>query len=58
MPIQMFNWVSRPQAGVPGQRRRRRRGAASVMTLAMNAVAIWLRYRFRKKHQMVERLPT
>jgi hypothetical protein len=27
MPIQMFNWMSRPQAGLPGQRRRGRRGA-------------------------------
>ena len=47
LPIQMFNWVSRPEeaflvnaaaAGV----------VIIVMTLAMNAVAIYLRYRIRK----------
>ncbi|MFZ2542475.1 MAG: phosphate ABC transporter permease PstA [Gallionella sp.] len=47
LPIQMFNWVSRPEeaflinaaaAGV----------VIIVMTLAMNAVAIFLRYRIRK----------
>ncbi len=47
LPIQMFNWVSRPQeeflvnaaaAGV----------VIIVATLAMNALAIWLRYRVRK----------
>jgi len=48
MPIQMFNWTSRPEeefqlnaaaAGV----------VLLVMTLAMNALAIYLRYRIRKK---------
>lgn len=48
MPIQMFNWVSRPQkefhinaaaAGI----------VLLVMTLAMNAVAIYIRYKFRKR---------
>ena len=48
MPIQMFNWVSRPQAEF------HLNAAATglvlmVMTLAMNAVAIYLRYRFRKR---------
>jgi hypothetical protein len=43
----MFNWVSRPDR-IPGQRRRGRRHPAR-MTLLMNAVAIWVRYRFRKK---------
>jgi phosphate transport system permease protein len=48
MPIQMFNWVSRPQ------REFHLNAAAAglvlmVMTLAMNGVAIYLRYRFRKK---------
>jgi phosphate transport system permease protein len=48
MPIQMFNWVSRPQAAFLEN------AAAAgvvliVMTLAMNAVAIWLRYRYRKR---------
>ena len=47
MPIQMFNWVSRPQAEF------HLNAAATglvlmVMTLAMNAVAIFFRYRFRK----------
>jgi phosphate transport system permease protein len=48
MPIQMFNWVSRPQAAFLEN------AAAAglvliVMTVAMNAIAIWLRYRYRKR---------
>jgi phosphate transport system permease protein len=48
MPIQMFNWISRPQ------REFHVNAAATgiillMMTLAMNAVAIYIRYRFRKK---------
>ena len=48
MPIQMFNWVSRPQkefqlnaaaAGI----------ILMVMTLLMNGLAIYIRYRFRKR---------
>jgi phosphate transport system permease protein len=48
MPIQMFNWVSRPQeefhlnAAATGL-------VLMFMTLAMNAVAIYLRYRFRQR---------
>ena len=48
MPIQMFNWVSRPQeefhinAAATGL-------ILLVMTLLMNAVAIYIRYRFRRK---------
>ncbi len=48
MPIQMFNWVSRPQqefhlnAAATGL-------VLMVMTLAMNGIAIYLRYRFRKR---------
>jgi phosphate transport system permease protein len=47
MPIQMFNWVSRPQAGFHVN------AAATglillAMTLAMNGIAIWLRYKIRK----------
>jgi phosphate transport system permease protein len=48
MPIQMFNWVSRPQsefhlnAAATGL-------VLMVMTLAMNAIAIYFRYRFRKR---------
>jgi phosphate transport system permease protein len=47
MPIQMFNWVSRPQeefqinAAAAGL-------VLVVMTLAMNALAIYVRYRMRK----------
>ncbi|MET0585133.1 MAG: phosphate ABC transporter permease PstA [Candidatus Binatia bacterium] len=47
MPIQMFNWVSRPQqefhlnAAATGL-------VLMVMTLLMNGVAIYFRYRFRK----------
>jgi phosphate transport system permease protein len=48
MPIQMFNWLSRPQAAFIEN------AAAAglvlvLMTVGMNAAAIWLRYRFRKK---------
>jgi len=47
MPIQMFNWTSRPEAAF------QENAAAAglvlvVMTLGMNAVAIYLRYRMRK----------
>lgn len=48
MPIQMFNWVSRPEeefqlnAAAAGL-------VLVVMTLTMNALAIYLRYRMRKK---------
>ncbi|RTL91447.1 phosphate ABC transporter permease PstA [Ancylobacter aquaticus] len=47
MPIQMFNWVSRPQAGFHVN------AAATglillLMTLLMNGIAIWLRYKLRK----------
>jgi phosphate transport system permease protein len=48
MPIQMFNWISRPGTDFQGN------AAAAglvllLMTLAMNGVAIWLRYRLRKR---------
>ncbi len=48
MPIQIFNWVSRPQTGFHVN------AAAAgiillIMTLLMNAFAIYIRYRFRKK---------
>lgn len=48
MPIQMFNWISRPQADFHVN------AAATgvvllVMTLMMNGLAIWIRFRFRKK---------
>jgi phosphate transport system permease protein len=48
MPIQMFNWLSRPQAAFIEN------AAAAglvlvLMTVSMNGIAIWLRYRFRKK---------
>ncbi|MBI3541441.1 MAG: phosphate ABC transporter permease PstA [Deltaproteobacteria bacterium] len=48
MPIQMFNWVSRPQADF-----HLNAAAAGLvllaMTLTMNGVAIYFRYRFRKR---------
>jgi phosphate transport system permease protein len=48
MPIQMFNWVSRPDQAF--QSNAAAAGAILLaMTLMMNAVAIWIRYRFRKK---------
>ncbi|BAY61853.1 phosphate ABC transporter inner membrane subunit PstA [Calothrix brevissima NIES-22] len=47
IPIQMFDWVSRPQEAFQANA-----AAAGIvlitMTLAMNAVAIYLRYRLRK----------
>jgi phosphate transport system permease protein len=47
MPIQMFNWTSRPEASF------HQNAAAAglvlvVMTLSMNALAIYIRYRLRK----------
>jgi phosphate transport system permease protein len=47
MPIQMFNWTSRPEAAFHAN------AAAAglvlvVMTLSMNGLAIFLRYRYRK----------
>ena len=48
MPIQMFNWVSRPQrefhfnAAAAGL-------VLMAMTLVMNGLAIYIRYRFRKR---------
>ena len=48
MPIQMFNWTSRPEEAF-----QLNAAAAGVvllaMTLAMNGLAIWLRYHMRKK---------
>ena len=48
MPIQIFNWTSRPDPAF-----HQNAAAASlvlvVMTLGMNGLAIWLRYRLRKK---------
>ena len=47
MPIQMFNWTSRPEAAF--QANAAAAGFVLVfMTLAMNALAIWLRYRLRR----------
>ncbi len=48
LPMQMFNWVSRPQE----EFHRNAAGAGLVlmaMTLAMNALAIYVRARFRKR---------
>jgi len=48
MPIQMFNWISRPQKGFHINA-----AAAGIillfMTLVMNGFAIYLRHRFRKR---------
>lgn len=48
MPIQMFNWLSRPQAAFQANA-----AAAGIvlvlMTLVMNGAAIWLRMRFRER---------
>ena len=48
MPIQMFNWTSRPEEAF--QMNAAAAGVVLVaMTLAMNGLAIYLRYRLRKK---------
>jgi phosphate transport system permease protein len=48
MPIQMFNWLSRPQAAF--QENAAAAGVVLVvLTLLMNGVAIWLRLRYRKR---------
>ena len=49
LPIQMFNWISRPQADFHVN------AAATgvvlmALTLSLNGVAIWIRYRLRRKH--------
>ncbi len=47
MPIQIFNWTSRPEAAF----QQNASAAALVlvaMTLVMNALAIWLRFRLRR----------
>ena len=51
LPIQIFNWVSRPQAEFQAN------AAAGILVLlalllTMNAVAIWLRDRYQKKAVM------
>lgn len=47
MPIQIFNWTSRPEAAF--QHNAAAAGVILVaMTLLMNGLAIWLRYRLRK----------
>ncbi|ULB12490.1 phosphate ABC transporter permease PstA (plasmid) [Cereibacter azotoformans] len=48
LPIQMFNWVSRPQAAFHVN------AAATgvvlmALTLSLNGVAIWIRYRLRRQ---------
>ena len=48
LPIQIFNWVSRPQHGFIVN------AAAAIIvlltiTFMMNAVAVWLRHRYQKK---------
>jgi phosphate transport system permease protein len=48
LPIQIFNWVSRPQEGFHVN------AAAGIIVLlilllSMNAVAVYLRNRFQKK---------
>jgi phosphate transport system permease protein len=48
LPIQIFNWVSRPQADFQVN------AAAGILVLlglllTMNAAAIWLRDRYQKK---------
>jgi len=50
LPIQIFNWVSRPQADFQANA-----AAAIIVLLAllltMNAVAVWLRDRYQKERQ-------
>lgn len=50
LPIQMFNWVSRPQADF--HTNAAATGVALMaLTLSLNGVAIWIRYRLRKAHR-------
>jgi phosphate transport system permease protein len=49
LPIQMFNWISRPQAEFHVN------AAATgvvlmALTLSLNGIAIWIRYRLRRTH--------
>lgn len=50
LPIQMFNWISRPQpafhvnAAATGV-------VLMALTLSLNGIAIWIRYRLRKAHR-------
>ncbi len=50
LPIQMFNWVSRPQpefhiaAAATGV-------VLIALTFSLNGIAIWIRYRLRKQHR-------
>ena len=47
LPIQMFNWVSRPQADF--EINAAAAGTVLIcMTLGINAIAIWLRYQLRR----------
>jgi phosphate transport system permease protein len=47
MPIQMFNWTSRPEEAF--QQNAAAAGLVLIlMTLSMNGTAIWLRYKLRK----------
>ncbi|GAB4296098.1 MAG: phosphate ABC transporter permease PstA [Roseovarius sp.] len=50
LPIQMFNWISRPQPAFHTN------AAATgvvlmALTFSLNGVAIWIRYRLRKAHR-------
>lgn len=50
LPIQMFNWISRPQAGFHVA------AAATgvvlmALTLSLNGIAIYIRYRLRKQYR-------
>ncbi|WP_376790212.1 phosphate ABC transporter permease PstA [Thermoflexus sp.] len=50
LPIQIFNWISRPQAGFHA----RAAGAILVLLavlLSMNGLAIYLRYRLQRRYQ-------
>ncbi|WDT78592.1 MAG: hypothetical protein MPW14_15525 [Candidatus Manganitrophus sp.] len=52
MPIQIFNWVSRPQRGFSSN------AAAGIlvlllMTFVMNGMAVYLRHRYAKTDQVV-----
>lgn len=50
LPIQMFNWLSRPQSAFHANA-----AAAGLvliaLTLIMNALAIYLRHRYRQRHE-------
>ena len=49
LPIQIYDWISRPAARVQGARGRGNGDPARDPRSSMNAIAIWLRNRYERK---------